>query len=226
MTTPVRLIVAQAVAQAGDDYVFGAETTPLDVNPTEFDCSELVQWACMTVDPVLDPPMVDGSWLQWQHCRDQGSLVGVAVAVVIEGALLFRFSSDPASRRRPDSAHVAFSLGNGSTFEARSRSYGIGSWTSAPAVRGWTHAALIPGALYEPPVGLVIPQELLRYGSRGPTVTLLQQKLNVWLAPALRLDTDGIFGTLTRNAVRLFQASRPDLDVDGIVGPLTWAALG
>ena len=58
---------------------------------------------------------------------------------------------------------------------------------------------------------------LLRYGSRGPAVASVQQKLGI---PA-----DGVFGRQTRRAVRAFQA-RHGLEVDGIVGPQTLSALG
>ncbi|GAB4115139.1 MAG: hypothetical protein Fur005_23040 [Roseiflexaceae bacterium] len=63
----------------------------------------------------------------------------------------------------------------------------------------------------------------IRYGSRGPAVEELQQKLNDnGATPAL--DPDGIFGPLTRAAVIAFQ-QQYSLDPDGIVGPLTWAQI-
>lgn len=63
---------------------------------------------------------------------------------------------------------------------------------------------------------------MLRFGSRGDFVTLLQDSLS-------RLGynvgpVDGIFGNLTQAAVVAFQRNR-DLAADGIVGPITWAAL-
>jgi len=57
---------------------------------------------------------------------------------------------------------------------------------------------------------------LLKVGSRGPAVKLVQR--------ALGIPTDGIFGPQTRRAVRTFQA-RHGLTVDGIVGPQTRASL-
>lgn len=57
----------------------------------------------------------------------------------------------------------------------------------------------------------------IRKGSRGEDVATLQRKLN--------LIADGIFGSITDEAVRDFQKSHA-LTVDGIVGPKTWAALG
>lgn len=57
----------------------------------------------------------------------------------------------------------------------------------------------------------------IRKGSRGNEVATLQRKLN--------LIADGIFGSITDEAVRDFQKSH-GLAVDGIVGSKTWGALG
>ncbi len=57
---------------------------------------------------------------------------------------------------------------------------------------------------------------LLRRGSRGSDVALLQQ--------ALGIDADGIFGPATEAAVRELQAEA-GLAVDGVVGPRTWSQL-
>ena len=64
--------------------------------------------------------------------------------------------------------------------------------------------------------------KILKYGSTGPSVQLLQLALNrAGFGP---LETDGIFGTNTRNAVLRFQ-SMNGLVADGIVGPATHRAL-
>lgn len=57
---------------------------------------------------------------------------------------------------------------------------------------------------------------LLKKGSRGSEVRILQTKL--------QLLTDGIFGTITEEAVKEFQRSK-GLVADGIVGDTTWAQL-
>ena len=59
-------------------------------------------------------------------------------------------------------------------------------------------------------------KRVLKYGSRGNDVKVLQNLLQV--------KSDGIFGKRTEQAVRAFQASR-GLVQDGIVGPLTLTAL-
>jgi hypothetical protein len=63
----------------------------------------------------------------------------------------------------------------------------------------------------------------LRKGSRGPSVVELQERLNTRGADP-PLNTDGIFGKLTKAAVVSYQ-SQNGLDPDGVVGPLTWGSL-
>jgi cell wall-associated NlpC family hydrolase len=128
-----------ALAQAGDPYVWGSEASPDDANPTAFDCSELAQWAAGRVG--VDLP--DGSWLQYLQLKEQGAVIPVDQAVHTPGALLFRFETEPtAGGGRPGEAHVAISLGDGNTIEARGRAYGVGSWEAGDR---FTYAAVIPG---------------------------------------------------------------------------------
>jgi len=145
--TAVDDVMLYAVAQEGDRYQFGAEADFNDPDPSVFDCSELVEWSCARAG--VRPRVPDGSWLQARHCRDQGTLVEVTDAVRTRGALLFRFSADPFTAAvRPEQAHVAWSLGDGTTVEAKGTKWGVGSWTADPAKRHWTHAGLIPGVEY------------------------------------------------------------------------------
>lgn len=144
MATPIETIMTLLLLQDGDRYIFGTETDPLDPDPEAFDCSEIIQWACARAG--VQPTVPDGSWIQARHCRNHNTIISVDAALNTRGALLFKFSSDPFSGGRPDSAHVAVSLGNGMTFEARSTRYGVGTW--AATGRGWTQAALLPGVNY------------------------------------------------------------------------------
>jgi peptidoglycan hydrolase-like protein with peptidoglycan-binding domain len=57
---------------------------------------------------------------------------------------------------------------------------------------------------------------VLKYGSTGPDVVDLQNRLGI--------AADGKFGPGTRKAVEAFQKAH-GLKKDGIVGPNTWAAL-
>jgi peptidoglycan hydrolase-like protein with peptidoglycan-binding domain len=75
---------------------------------------------------------------------------------------------------------------------------------------------------------------ILRQGSRGTSVRLLQQLLSAYNRFTLSspITVDGIFGDKTFAAVTEFQIAyrNEGLDnsftIDGVVGPLTWRALG
>ncbi len=122
--------VQRALAQNGDRYVFGAETRLNDPNPTTFDCSELVQWAAAQVGVTIP----DGTMNQLPHIQRSGGSISVEEAMRTRGALLFR------------PGHVAISLGDGRTIEARGSRYGVGIFPANG--RGWTAGGLIPGMQY------------------------------------------------------------------------------
>jgi len=149
-------IMDLAQQQDGKDYIFGREDSPKDPDPEAFDCSELVEWVCAREN--VQPTMPDGAANQLAHCRAHGTLISIGDAMTTKGALLFRISGE--------GNHVAFSLGNGNTFEARGKDYGVGSWSAKN--RTWTHAALIPGVDYHkvpvqqvaPPLNILKPEEI------------------------------------------------------------------
>jgi hypothetical protein len=135
----VRAFLDAALAQTGDPYVWASEADVGDADPTEFDCSELAQWAAGQVGVELP----DGSWLQYLELKEQGAVVPVEQAVHTPGALLFSFDREPTpGGGRPGSAHVAISLGDGTTIEARGTRYGVGSWETGDRFQ---YAAIIPG---------------------------------------------------------------------------------
>ncbi|RSM74808.1 hypothetical protein DMH04_39490, partial [Kibdelosporangium aridum] len=122
--TKLQTFLNSAVAQTGDKYVFGHEVNLNDRNPSTFDCSELVEWAAAQAGVKVP----DGSWLQYRDLAKSGTTMSVEQALKTPGALLFSFSSDPMTGGRPSAAHVAISLGNGKTIEAKGTQYGVGSW--------------------------------------------------------------------------------------------------
>jgi len=135
----VDTFVDAAVAQTGDSYVFGHEVDLNDTDPAVFDCSELVQWAAHQAGVDI----TDGSWNQYLSLQEKGATISVDQALHTRGALLFNFSSAPTDGSgRPDEAHVAISLGNGQTIEARGTSYGVGSWEAN--TDRFNYAAVIP----------------------------------------------------------------------------------
>lgn len=76
----------------------------------------------------------------------------------------------------------------------------------------------------QPPTSPPYPGTLLRVGSRGNNVLLMQQYLNVIskVYPSIpKLSEDGIFGNATQRAVIAFQRQF-SLSADGIIGPITW----
>jgi peptidoglycan hydrolase-like protein with peptidoglycan-binding domain len=58
--------------------------------------------------------------------------------------------------------------------------------------------------------------QIIKRGSRGPTVAALQE--------ALGIDADGVFGGGTEKALKIWQTNN-DLTADGIAGPKTLTKL-
>lgn len=133
----IKRIIEWAERLKGIPYIFGTEQDGRP-KPKAEDCSELIQNACDQNGVV--PKMPDGAYNQYKHCKNHDTLIGIREGIDTYGALLFRIEG-------PDGPnHVAFSLSNGKTFEARGKAYGVGSWSANG--RPWTHAALIPGVDY------------------------------------------------------------------------------
>jgi cell wall-associated NlpC family hydrolase len=140
MRTPtVDDFIATVETQRGDRYVLGAETRFTDPNPRAFDCSELMEWGCGRIGI----PFVDGAANQMRFCQQHGTLIPVEEGIRTFGALLFRVHAGGGGGHGD---HVVASLGNGHTFEARGRAYGVNEFTATG--RAWTHAARIPGLDY------------------------------------------------------------------------------
>jgi cell wall-associated NlpC family hydrolase len=208
--------VAAALTQRGDPYVYGAEASFNDANPSEFDCSELVQWAAARAGLKFK----DGAQNQRDECRRAGTLIPVEEGLRTRGALLFRIDEGP----RKD--HVAISLGDGTTMEAKGPKFGVNVFPARD--RRWTHAGIIPGFRWTrggspPPPSPAAPGErILKRGLRGEDVRWLQRRIQMHgVDPG---PADGIFGKRTEGAVRSFQTAR-GLAADGIVGPRTVEAL-
>lgn len=117
-------MVAAALTQQGKPYVWGGKN-----GRPGWDCSGLVAYASRTAGRELS----GGSKQQHATCRAQRRMVPVQEAVRTRGALLFRMNTEPT--------HVAISLGDGRTIEARGRAYGTGVFGNA-AGRPWTGGAL------------------------------------------------------------------------------------
>jgi cell wall-associated NlpC family hydrolase len=199
--------VAIALTQQGDPYEFGAEAEFDDPDPPQFDCSELVQWAASR----CRVSFVDGAQNQRNACQQAGTLFPVADGIGIRGALLFRIDEGPGND------HVAISLGNGKTIEARGEAYGVNVFSAQG--RAWTHAGLVPGL---DPGGGTHGGAVLELDSLGERVRWVQRRLQLHgFDPG---PADGVFGPRTEAAVEAFQTAR-GLEVDGEVGRETRRAL-
>lgn len=132
-------VLLHALADKGEPYIYGAKGNPLArVDTTGIDCSGLIKRSCDRAG-VVDPVCPDGSSNQWQLVQAHGKPLLVAQALYTRGALLF---IGPHGDE-----HVAFSLGDGTTIEARGRLYGVGCWASAGR---FDSAGLLPGIDYSP----------------------------------------------------------------------------
>jgi cell wall-associated NlpC family hydrolase len=243
MTVSAESVVRLALAQAGKPYVFGVEVAASNPNPSAFDCSELVEWACARNG--VTPTMPDGTWFQQAHCRQQNTIIDVEAGIDERGTLLFNHrdaAGNPVDdmAARPPTAHVAISLGDGTTIEAMGTAWGtrIGGARN----RNWTHAARIPGVDYTPqtssgpapppaaprPASTLGGPPWMKVGSTGAEVTELQRLLIEFGVDRLpRHAATGAFTDLTDVGIRILQEHvrhRFDstLEVDGKCGPITW----
>lgn len=202
-------LCAKALTQRGDPYVFGAEAEFSDPNPDRFDCSELVQWAAARLGVVF----ADGAENQRNTCRNAGTLIPVSRGIHTRGALLFRVDAPPGD-------HVAISLGDGRTIEARGKDFGVNVFDATG--RTWTDAGIVPGFDTHGARPAARDDGLLEKGDRGPDVKWVQRRLQVHGFDAGA--PDGIFGERTRGMILAFQREH-GLEVDGIVGRKTRRAL-
>lgn len=138
--------VSYAVAQAGDRYIFGAETKLTDPDPDAFDCSELVQWAAAQAGVTIP----DGASNQLDYCDRKRTAITVDAAIATRGALLFGGYYYSAGLSKI--THVAISLGDGRTIEAVNRTYGVRMMSARGRTSiTWIAGARVPGLAYAGP---------------------------------------------------------------------------
>lgn len=157
MAVPIETVLLYAIAQKGDRYVFGAEANALwaaGKDPDKWDCSELIEISCLNAGVV--PRVPDGAFNQYAYSRDSGMLIPVEKGITTRGACLF--VGDGTGTGRNAITHVAFSLGDGTTIEARGSKWGVGSWAS---YHRFNFAGLFPGINYvaAPPPFPIPPTE-------------------------------------------------------------------
>jgi cell wall-associated NlpC family hydrolase len=184
----VDAFVQDALAQAGDPYVWGATPDVHNANPTGFDCSSLVEWAAGQVG--IDLPRT--SYGQYLALQQQGDTISVEQALHTRGALLFDFSTPPTpGGGRPSTAHVAISLGDGRTIEAMDTQHGV---LVAHASTGrFNYAAVVPGmdamdASAVPTAGTGAPEPATALAASGAPPDWLERLIvsDLW-----KTDSDG-----------------------------------
>ena len=79
---------------------------------------------------------------QYMQLKRLNHDIPVEQALRTKGALLFYFSSEPSGGLPAGQAHVAISLGDGRTVEAKGTKYGVGEWS---AKHRFNFAATVPG---------------------------------------------------------------------------------
>ena len=125
--------VQAALSRRGCAYVGGKH------GPSQFDCSGLVMWAAAQVGVSFPAPVSNQSL----RIVNTGNLISVQQAIATRGAVLYR-GRPGVNGGMSGSDHIAISLGNGETIEARGRAYGVNVFSSTKG-RDWAGGGIIPG---------------------------------------------------------------------------------
>lgn len=224
----VDAVLTEAYAFRGQPYVFGGEISsssdPHGVGPV--DCSELVEVATRRAGVGIP----DGAYNQWKYCGDRGLHIPVNQARSTRGALLFYDDGSGTGRDRV--THVAFSEGNGLTFEAWQESKPVGNYDANRSK--FTIGALIPNVDYG---DSSLPPDQGNGGGSGGSLDMSFRNLyetdprmkgdDVKAAQILLRgwgfdpgEIDGVWGPACTGACRGFQGA-VGVTVDGQFGPNT-----
>ena len=128
--------VQQALKSQGDKYVYATGRDNTNPDPTAFDCSGLVIWAAIQSGysaPGFGNTNAEGLY-EYTHKNSDGMTIDDAKKT--KGALLFSRNEDNKI------GHVAISLGDGTTMEAKGTDYGVGIFKERST---WTDAGMLPG---------------------------------------------------------------------------------
>jgi len=155
----------------------------------------------------------------WMGCQADAE-VGSASADAGWGAI---FGSGFSSEVRSGAGSgVLGAWASSDSDTARASSDGAAAAVSSDALASAAASAVSDGASLGAATPLLIAQPMLRRGSEGDRVRLLQRLLNELSGAGL--TPDGEFGLRTHRAVRAYQAAN-GLSADGVVGPATAARL-
>jgi NlpC/P60 family protein len=142
MNTGKEVVEYAQLIGAGRPYVLGA------AGPNAYDCSGLILavFRHFSIADFPQFPREAGAQARWLAVN--GRQVPIAKATATPGAVLAIDIGAVGSGAGGN--HIGFCLTPGISFEARSRSYGIGSWPLS--AHHWTGGFLIPGVDYSEPV--------------------------------------------------------------------------
>jgi len=135
-TNKAEAFVNQALKAEGDTYAYGTARDLSNPDPSAFDCSGLVVWAAKQSGyeaPGFGNTNAEGLY---QFTKKTGGELTPEEAKKQKGALLFRKEEGAAAH------HVAISLGDGTTMEAKGTKEGVGQF---PERDTWNTAGVLPG---------------------------------------------------------------------------------
>lgn len=135
-TNKAEAFVNQALKAEGDTYAYGTARDLSNPDPSAFDCSGLVVWSAKQSGyeaPGFGNTNAEGLY---QFTKKTGGELTPEEAKKQKGALLFRKEDGAAAH------HVAISLGDGTTMEAKGTAEGVGQF---PERDTWNTAGVLPG---------------------------------------------------------------------------------
>lgn len=214
----------------GEPYILGS-LVPKDLPNYKgpWDCAEFASFIVYQITGRLygcsnnigNPRNADAYTGFWgRDAIKLGKKISIEEAIKTPGAFLLRMAGEGLV------GHIVCSNGMGGTVEAHSHKDGV--IKSGTTGRRWDFGILIPWVKYEVGTGGVyvgpsVP--IYRFtipAMKGPEIVKIQQALS---KAGFHIDTDGVFGQETFNAVKGFQYKN-GLVADGEVGPKTFSALG
>ena len=175
-TNKAEAFVNQALKAQGDTYELNTARDLSNPDPDKFDCSGLVIWAAKQSGyeaPGFGNTNADGLL---KYTEKTGGALSPEDAKKKKGALLFRKDGDAPAH------HVAISLGDGTTMEAKGTKEGVGIF---PERNTWNAGGELPGMFAA--VGDPVSNE----PTRGSTNVQVAGNTSVTIAPNIYVTSTG-----------------------------------
>ncbi len=175
-TNKAEAFVNQALKAQGDTYEYGTARDLSNPDPDKFDCSGLVVWAAKQSGyeaPGFGNTNADGLL---KYTDKTGGALTPEQAKKKKGALLYRKDGDKPAH------HVAISLGDGTTMEAKGTGEPVGIY---PERNTWNFGGQLPGMFAS--VGDPVSNE----PTRGSTNVQVAGNTSVTIAPNIYVTSTG-----------------------------------